>query len=172
MGSNYTDRATVKVNELITKSNITTRQVSVVINYRVFWRILIKLLFWSNCVLHSVRNHSGDQARRYLDAIGSAHIRRGRRGQSRRVRFHIYSRRYDATDVCVRIRRVSNFLSYRRFYFINIKLIDLFSDFSLNIVNLILSAPGVNIHSLDKQGFNCLYYATYYGHIEVLEKLK
>ena len=51
-------------------------------------------------------------------------------------------------------------------------LIFLLWGFSLNIVNLLLSAPGSDIHALDKQGFNCLYYATYYGHIEVLEKLK
>ena len=49
---------------------------------------------------------------------------------------------------------------------------NLLREFRLNIVNLLLSAPGVNINRLDKQGFNCLYYATYYGHIEVLEKLK
>lgn len=37
---------------------------------------------------------------------------------------------------------------------------------------MILSAPGTDLQRADEQGFNCLYYATYYGHIEVLERLK
>ena len=42
----------------------------------------------------------------------------------------------------------------------------------MNIVNLMLSAPGSEIDRQDRQGYNCLYYATYYGHINILRRLK
>ena len=35
-----------------------------------------------------------------------------------------------------------------------------------------MSAPGSEIDRQDRQGYNCLYYATYYGHINVLKRLK
>ena len=35
-----------------------------------------------------------------------------------------------------------------------------------------MGAPGSEIDRQDRQGYNCLYYATYYGHINVLQRLK
>jgi ankyrin repeat protein len=40
---------------------------------------------------------------------------------------------------------------------------------NLNIVKIILQSPmRESMKELDKQGFNCLYYAVYHGHLEIV----
>jgi len=43
----------------------------------------------------------------------------------------------------------------------------------LNIVKILLQSPmRETINHCDSQGFNCLYYATYHGHLEIVKLLK
>ena len=45
--------------------------------------------------------------------------------------------------------------------------------FSLNIIKLLMQSPmREQMNALDSQGFNCLYYAVYHGHLEVVKLLK
>ena len=44
---------------------------------------------------------------------------------------------------------------------------------SLDIIQILLECQiGDTLNQRDTQGFNCLYYATYYGHLDVVELLK
>lgn len=48
-----------------------------------------------------------------------------------------------------------------------------FSQRSKNIVKILLQSPvRESINDVDNQGFNCLYYAVYHGHLPVVKLLK
>lgn len=52
-------------------------------------------------------------------------------------------------------------------------MINLFLLSSLNVVKLLMQSPlRESINEVDSQGFNCLYYAVYHGHLEVVKVLK
>mmetsp|Transcript_29770 Transcript_29770/g.40224 ORF Transcript_29770/g.40224 Transcript_29770/m.40224 type:complete len:92 (+) Transcript_29770:280-555(+) len=40
------------------------------------------------------------------------------------------------------------------------------------VIDLLLKNPNIKKAQTDLEGYNCLYYATFYGHLPVVERLK
>lgn len=53
------------------------------------------------------------------------------------------------------------------------KLANFCLEYSKVIVKILLQGPmRESVNEVDSQGFNCLYYATYHGHVEIVKLLK